>query len=136
MAGMRRASPRVRQKELTMRAGIDGRALCFVLLSGLAVIACGGGAVATGTPTTTTAASPTPSQVVATLKPSASVAASASPSPSAPLASASPSPVGGTGGSSSPMALDPCQLLTTEEVSAVNGIAYGAGVAHDMSNGG
>lgn len=119
-----------------MRAGIDGRALSFVLLSGLAVVACGGGAVATATPSTTPAASPTPSQVVATLKPSASLTASASPSPSAPPATASPTPLGGTGGSSSPLALDPCQLLTTEQASAVNVITYPAGVSHVMGTGG
>ena len=119
-----------------MRAGIDGRALFFVLLSGLAVVACGGGAVATATPITTTAASPTPSPIVATLKPSASVTASASPSPSAPSATTSPTPLGGTGGSNSPLALDPCQLLTTEQASAVNAITYPAGVSHDMGNGG
>jgi hypothetical protein len=134
---MRRASTtRDLQKELTMRSGIDRRVLSFVLLSGLAVVACGGGAIATGTPTTTTAASPTPSQVVATLKPSASLAASASPSPSASSATVSPTPLGGTGGSNSPLALDPCQLLTTEQASAVNVITYAAGVSHVMGSGG
>lgn len=116
-----------------MRSGIDARVLSFVLLSGLAVVACGGGATATGTPTTAT--SPTPSQVVATLQPSASLAASASPSPSAPSASASPSPVGGTGGSSSPLALDPCQLLTPDQINSVNVITYPTGVSHVMSGG-
>jgi len=133
---MRRASTRDLQKELTMRASMDRRAFSFVVLSAMAVVACGGGAIATGTPTPTTTASPTPSQVIATLKPSASVSTSSSPSPSAPSATASPTPLGGTGGSSSPLALDPCQLLTTEQVSAVNVITYPAGVSHVMGSGG
>jgi len=123
-----------------MRAGIDGRALGFVLLGGLAVIACGGGTTATGSPAPTSSpaptASPTSSSTIAvqTLTPSAAT----SPTPSASATSStSPTPLGGgPSGSSSPLALDPCSLLTNDQASAVNGVSYGAGVSHVMGTSG
>jgi hypothetical protein len=140
---VRRASAVVRQKELTMRAGIDGRAVFFGLVSGLAVIACTGGTPATGSPLPTTASSATtspsasPTVAVRTLTPSAATSPTPSASATAATSSNSPTPLGGgPSGSGVPVAIDPCSLLTNDQATAVNGVTYGDGVAHDMDNGG
>jgi len=41
-----------------------------------------------------------------------------------------------SGGSPAPVAIHPCQLLTNEEASQVNGATYGDGTESDMGNGG
>jgi len=62
---------------------------------------------------------------------------SASPSPSAsaesPSASASESPPP-SGATAIPTAINPCDLLTSDQAGTVNGVAYGTGVEHDLKN--
>jgi hypothetical protein len=62
--------------------------------------------------------------------------ATPAPTATAPTASPSPPPAATPGASGTPIAIDPCSLLTNDQASAVNGVTYGDGVAHDMENGG
>ncbi len=50
---------------------------------------------------------------------------------------ATPTPAGGgSSATAAPTAVDPCKLLTAQQVMQVNGISYGAGTRHNLSNGG
>jgi hypothetical protein len=73
----------------------------------------------------------------------ASLTSTVLPGPSSSPPSASPSstptqapPVAGSESPAAKVTIDPCKLLSDARASAVNGVAYPAGVAHSMSNGG
>jgi hypothetical protein len=117
-----------------MRHGIDWRGFFGLVVLSSAVVACNGATVATGSPAPTSTASASPPLTIPTLQPTVATTPSATPSPSA-AATASPTPLGGTGGSGSPLPIDPCSLLTTDQASAINGVSYAAGVSHVMGTG-
>jgi hypothetical protein len=94
------------------------RGIATVVLSGLIFAACSSSA-ATGAPTVTSA--PTP-----TIEPTASVAAETATPELSPLA-------GPTG---VPTSLDPCQLVTAQEASALSGGSFTAGVESTTSGNG
>lgn len=61
--------------------------------------------------------------------------ATASPS-ATPSATPTPAPPAGGSQSAAPVAIHPCALLSSAQAGMVNGVSYGAGVEHPMSNGG